>query len=68
MSQPYYEENRLWPSRRDKISDNPQVALIQPRECHDVTQEDDVSSNTPYKVGIEEKMIGKIGAKSRQKC
>ena len=39
MSQLYYEKGRLWPSRRDKHNDDPQVASIQQHEgleeCHD---------------------------------
>ena len=58
MSQPNYEESRLWPSRWDKSSCDPQVALIWPREsldeCHDATEENGISSNTPYNVHIEE--------------
>ena len=60
MSQPNYEEGRLWPSRcNNKRSGDPQVALIQPYkgldECHDVTKENGASSNTPHRVGIEDK-------------
>ena len=63
MSQPNYEESRLWPLRCDKRSDDPQVAPIWPREgldeCHDTTKEDGASFNTPHEVDIEEKLMHK---------
>ena len=41
----YEKKSRLWPSRCDKRSGDPQVALIRPREsldkCHDATEETD---------------------------
>ena len=60
MSQSNYEKSRLWPSRCDKRGSDPQVAPIRPREdldeCHDATEENSASSNTPHKVGIENKL------------
>ena len=60
MSEPNSEESRLWPLRYDKRSGNAEVVLIWPREgldkCHDVTEENGASSNTPHEMGIEDKM------------
>ena len=46
-------------SRSDKRSGDPQVAPIWPYEgldkCYDATEEDGASSNTPHRVGIEDK-------------
>ena len=60
VSQPNYKESRMWSSRCDNRSGDPQVALIQPREgldeCHDVTEENGASFNTPHKVGTEDKL------------
>ena len=60
MSQPNYGESKLWPSRCDKRSSKPQVVSIRPHEgldkCHNATEEDGASSNTPHRVGIEDKL------------
>ena len=59
VSQPYYEESKLWPSRRVKQRGDPQEApsgneRANIEEYHDATKEEVASSNTLYNVSIEE--------------